>query len=232
MSAKQKRELERAQVAQRRLDDDMDMRNAIQSADDEATSLQVKAQHAYNEIAMLQSWGTSPSTFPPFSSPPTPEGFLQSNNNNSLSPQGNGFSGYGPRPSPFHLSQPSASNAPPIQRGRSSSMLSQYSGFTDDGSDDPPPYMFAQPEPQPPQHHRSWPMQTNATAGAAMGEDFKESDGGNSGSYTNGSTGSNSPRPDAKPFVPAGKLQAPIGPPGKSRDKVPQSPGAVGSSGR
>ncbi|RMX71823.1 hypothetical protein D0869_15242 [Hortaea werneckii] len=232
MSAKQKRELERAQVAQRRLDDDMDMRNAIQSADDEATSLQVKAQHAYNEIAMLQSWGTAPSTFPPFSSPPTPEGFLQSNNNTSLSPQGNGFSSYGARPLPFHLSQPSASNAPPIQRGRSSSMLSQYSGFTDDGSDDPPPYMFAQPEPQPPPHHRSWPMQPHTTAGAAMGEDHKESDGGNSGSYTNGSTGSNSPRPDAKPFVPAGKVQAPIGPPGKSRDKVPQSPGAVGSSGR
>ncbi|KAI7123017.1 hypothetical protein KC324_g18056 [Hortaea werneckii] len=208
------------------------MRNAIQSADDEATSLQVKAQHAYNEIAMLQSWGTAPSTFPPFSSPPTPEGFLQSNNNTSLSPQGNGFSSYGARPLPFHLSQPSASNAPPIQRGRSSSMLSQYSGFTDDGSDDPPPYMFAQPEPQPPPHHRSWPMQPHTTAGAAMGEDHKESDGGNSGSYTNGSTGSNSPRPDAKPFVPAGKVQAPIGPPGKSRDKVPQSPGAVGSSGR
>ena len=228
MSAKQKRNLERAQAAQRRQDEENDTRYMINAMDEEANGYQAKAQEAYQQIAMLQSWSTGPSAYPPFSSPPTPEGVLPGTNG-SLSPQANGLSNHGPQPfqSPFHSSQPSVSHPPPVQRGRSSSMLSQYSGFTDDGNDTS--YVFPPPGPQ---HQHSWPMPSHATAGAALLDDRKESDGGNSGSHTNGSAGSNSPRPDAKPFVPAGKLQAPIGPPSKSRDKVSQSAGAVGSSGR
>ncbi|TKA32180.1 hypothetical protein B0A50_01428 [Salinomyces thailandicus] len=227
MSARQKRDLERAQLAQQRREAENDSHNLIAKTEDEAASFQAKAQDAYQQIALLQSWNTGPSAFPSYSSPPTPEGVLPGTTD-ALSPQANGFSSYGPQAfqSPMHSSHPSTSHSQPqpVQRGRSSSMLSQYSGFTDDGNDIP--YIFPQPEPR---QQYPWPMQPVATAGAAMHDDRMGSDGGGSGSLTNGSTGSNSPRPDAKPFVPAGKLKAPIGPPSKSREKVPQSPGAVGS---
>ena len=61
-----------------------------------------------------------------------------------------------------------------------------------------------------------------------MLDDRKESEGsGNSGSLNGGSTGSNSPRPEAKVFVPGSKATplSPIGPPsGKGKEKAPQSP--------
>ncbi|KAK3113953.1 hypothetical protein LTR53_008227, partial [Teratosphaeriaceae sp. CCFEE 6253] len=138
----------------------------------------------------------------------------------------------------------SASHAHPGPRGRSSSMLSQYSGFTDAGEEyvfpDPaPPHHQPQPQPQPQPHAHSnhWPPAQppppHASAGAVhalFAEDRKESE--SSGSVTNGSNGSNSPRPQARPFVPAGKVGT-IGPPGKGRERAPQqgqsSPGAVGS---
>ena len=104
-------------------------------------------------------------------------------------------------------------------------MLSQYSGFTDAGEE------FVFPE-APRQPAYSWPTQPPANAGATnvvFAEDRKESE--SSGSGTTGSTASNSPRPQAKPFVPAAnKAVGTIGPPGKGQDRAPQSPpGAIGS---
>ena len=218
MSARQRRDFERAQMVQSRQDEESQLRFHIANMESEANSYQNKAQEAYQQLGLLQSWSTMPSGYPGYSSPPTPEGTLPGTNG-SLSPQANGFPTFTPASfqSPFHSTHASMSNVP-VPRGRSSSMLSQYSGFTDNGEE------FAFPaESRPP----IWPVQPNATAGAAMLDDRKESESGGSGSLTNGSTGSNSPRPDAKPFIPSGKL-APIGPPSKS--KMPQSPpGAVGS---
>ncbi|KAK5126372.1 hypothetical protein LTR85_010608 [Meristemomyces frigidus] len=217
MSAKEKRDLERSQMMQSRHDEEAQLRFHINNMETEANSYQAKAHEAYQQLGALQSWNTVSSTY---SSPPTPEGALP-HTNGSLSPQTNGFPTFGSQSfqSPFHSAQPSMSNAH-VPRGRSSSMLSQYSGFTDNGDD----YIFP-----PPQHQHTWPMQPSANAGAAMTEDRKESESGGSGSLTNGSTGSNSPRPDAKVFVPSNGRIAPIGPPSKSKDKVPQSPGTIGS---
>ena len=99
-------------------------------------------------------------------------------------------------------------------------MFSQYSGFTDPGDD----YMF-----ETRQQH-SWPVQSSATPGAEerKGSEGDNASGSGSGgaSAMNGSTnGSNSPRPDAKPFVP-GKAVGAIGPPGR---KTPQSPSSMHS---
>jgi hypothetical protein len=79
-------------------------------------------------------------------------------------------------------------------------MLSQYSGFTDNGDD----FVF-----EPRQQH-TWPMQGNAVAGAAIVDERNPSEG--SGSGTNGSTASNSPRPSAtaKPFIPADATAKPF----------------------
>lgn len=217
MTAKQKRDQERALVVQSRQDEEAQLRFHIANMDAEATGYQAKAHEAYQQLGALQSWNTAPPAYPGYSSPPTPEGTIPGTNG-SLSPLTNGFPTYGSQPfqSPLHSAQPSMSNTH-APRGRSSSMLSQYSGFTDNDE-----YVFPEPRPQ-----YTWPMLSTANAGAAMTDDRKGSESG-SGSLTNGSTGSNSPRPDAKPFIP-GKM-APIGPPSKSRDKVPLSPpGAVGS---
>lgn len=210
MTAKEKRDYERTQMMQSRHDEEAQLRFHIANMEAEANSYQAKAHETYQQLGALQSWSTVPSTFNGYSSPPTPEGTLPGTNGVSLSPQTNGFSTLGSQPfqSPFHSAQPSLSNNH-VPRGRSSSMLSQYSGFTDNGDE----YIFP-----PPQHQHTWPAQAPTSTGAAVADDHKESESGGSGSYTNGSTGSNSPRPDAKPFVP-----------GKSRDKVPQSPGVIGS---
>ncbi|KAK4549282.1 hypothetical protein LTR36_007741 [Oleoguttula mirabilis] len=221
MSAKEKRDFERTQLVQSRHDEEAQLRYHIANMEAEANSYQTKAHEAYQQLGALQSWNTVPPAYNGYSSPPTPEGTLPGTNG-SLSPQTNGFSTFGSQPfqSPFHSAQPSMST-PHVPRGRSSSMLSQYSGFTDNGDD----YIFPSP-----QHQQTWPMQSSATAGAAMTGYRKESESGGSGSLTtNGSTGSNSPRPDAKPFVPSNGRIGPIGPPSKSRDKVPQSPGTIGS---
>ena len=110
----------------------------------------------------------------------------------------------------------------PQTRGRNSSMLSAYSGFTD-GADDG--LLLPEHRPQP----YSWNFQSNVMPGAPqMMDDRKKSEGSrNSGSLNGGSTGSNSPRPEAKFFVPGSKAAplSPIGPPGsKGKERAPQSP--------
>lgn len=226
MTAKQQRDYERTRVLQQREAENAQFVSHISAMESEANSYEAKAHEAYQQLAALQSWNTAPPAYSGYSSPPTPEGTLPGTNG-SLSPQTNGFPNYGAQSfqSPFHSAQPSMNNTHGAPgRGRSSSMLSQYSGFTDNGDEQ---YMFAE---QPPRQQYTWPMQAPVSAGAAMftGDDRKESEG--SGSLTNGSTGSNSPRPDAKPFVPGAHKIGTIGPPSKSREKVPQSPpGAVGS---
>lgn len=230
MSAKQKREFDRAQVVQARQNEEQQLRFHIASMEEELGSLNAKTAECYQQLHALQSWPTNQATYPSYSSPPTPEGTIPGTNG-SLSPQTNGFPAFGPQPfhSPFHSTQPSVGNSH-VPRGRSSSMLSQYSGFTDTGED----YVF----PEPRQQH-TWPVQASAIAGATMMEGRKESEGSGSGSGsgagagTNSSTGSNSPRPEAKPFIPGAAKIGPIGPPSNSKNKALQSPGqasgAVGS---
>jgi ubiquitination network signaling protein AcrB len=216
MTAKQRRDYERAQVIESRKAEEDQLRFHIQSMEQEANACQAKAHEIYQQIVALQSWphNAAPPPYPGYSSPPTPEGALPGTNG-SLSPQVNGFPVLGPQAfnSPFN---PTPIIAPPQpSRGRSSSMLSQYSGFTDDE-----PFVF-----QEPRHQNTWPMQLPSVAPALL-DDRKESESGGSGSLTNGSTGSNSPRPDAKPFIPSSKVMSPIGPPSKAnKDRtLPQSP--------
>ena len=223
MTAKQRREHERAMVVQSRESEKEQYIRNINAMEAESRNLEFKMHDAAQELASLQSWSAAPPPYTGLSSPPTPEGVLPGTNG-SLSPSTNGYPVYGPQPfqSPYHSNQPSMCGP---QRGRSSSMLSQVSGFTDnDGGDS---YAaFAHPQTWPTQHP------THANPGAVPWlDDRKESEGSGSGSYTNGSTGSNSPRPDAKPFIPAASKVGTIGPPSKSREKVPQSP-AVGGGGR
>ncbi|KAK1091647.1 hypothetical protein LTR48_005875 [Friedmanniomyces endolithicus] len=242
-TAKQHREHERSQALQRREAEDVQFRFTISTMEAEANAFEAKAHEAYQQLAALQSWNMAMPAYPGYSSPPTPDGTLPGTNGSlgSLSPQTNGFPTYSSPhqafQSPFHSAQPSMSHSNSHgPRARSSSMLSQYSGFTDAGEE----YVF----PPEPRHQYSWPsqqqqqqpqqqhQQLHAVSGAAvntMAEDHKESEA-SSGSLTNGSTGSNSPRPNAKVFVPGASKVGTIGPPGKSREKVPQSPpGAIGS---
>ena len=218
MTAKQKRDLERTQNAQRREEEENQFHFHINTYEAEAQKLQQKAHDAYQEIAALQSWSTQSASYPGYSSPPTPEGAHATVNGSLNSPQSNGFPTFGPHPfqPPLHSAQPSLSNQQAPPRGRSSSMLSQYSGFTENGEE----YSFA---PEQPRTQYSWPMQATGSVGAAVTDnrDRKESDG--SGSLGTGSTSSNSPRPDARLFIP-GKTMGPIGPPSRSKEKVPQSP--------
>ena len=223
MTAKQKRAFDRAQVLHRRELEENEIRSHLAAYDAETMNLQQKTHDAYQQIAALQSWSSQPPPYSAYSSPPTPEGALPGANGSLSSPQSNGIPAFGPHPfhSPFHSAQQSVSNTQTGPRGRSSSMLSQYSGFTEPGEE----YFY------PSEQARSqytWPMQPNATAGAAMMDDRKASEG--SGSLTSGSTGSNSPRPDAKPFTPgkAGPVGT-IGPPGKVPQSPLTSPGAIGS---
>jgi hypothetical protein len=233
MTAKQRRDLERAQIQNRREKDESDIRQYLAAFEHEAQIYLQKSNDATQQIAALQSWSSAqPPPYPGYSSPPTPDGILSGITNGSLgSPHSNGFPPFGPLPfqSPFHSTNPSLSNTQAgAPRARSSSMLSQYSGFTDNGEE----YSFAPEQPRP---QYSWPMTYSASAGAPMAEDRKESEGSGSASLTNGSTGSNSPRPDARPFVPGKGAAAvgTIGPPSKGRERGPQSPvsthGVVGS---
>ena len=223
LTAKQKRDMERAQVTQRRENEENEYRRQIASIDTDVQHLQQKAHDAYQEIAGLQSWSTQPQPHPSYSSPPTPENAMPGANGSLGSPQSNGFPAFASHQfqSPFHSAHPSMSNPQTGPRGRSSSMLSEYSGFTDDGQE----YSIT-PEPR---HQYTWPMQANASVGASIMDtgDRKASEGSGSASLTNGSTGSNSPRPDAKPFIPG---TGPIGPPGRSKEKAPQSPVATSNS--
>ncbi|KAK3702815.1 hypothetical protein LTR37_014799 [Vermiconidia calcicola] len=218
MTARQKRDFDRAQILHRREKEENGIRSLLAGFENEAEVYQQKTHDAYQQIGALQSWSSQQP--PPYPGLPTYEDAAVASPSGALgSPQSNGFPTFGPvaQPfqSPFHSAHPSINNVPSAPRGRSSSMLSQYSGFTDNGEE----YSFA---PDPPRHQHSWPMQAHTSAGA----DRKESEGSGSASLNNGSTGSNSPRPEARPFIPgkAGVVGT-IGPPSKAK----QSPGAVGS---
>lgn len=182
LSAKQQHEVQRFEEMQARARTDQSYRSQIGACEAEAQSLNEKAFRAWNDTQHLQ--GLVATSHMQYSSPPTPEGTLPGTNG-SLSPQtqSNGFAQY---PQPFN--SPFNSHAQP--RGRSSSMLSSYSGFTDNNDD-----MFE------PRFH---PVQ--AHAGAVDEGPVRNA---SEGSGSTGSTGSSSP------FVPA---KNPIGPPkGKER---------------
>jgi hypothetical protein len=225
MTAKEKREYGRAQVRERREKEGNDARSLIAELEQEAQVLGQKTHDAYQQIAALQSWQIQPPPY--YSSPPTPETAVPGAAVLG-SPQSNGFPVFGPQPyhSPFHSAQPSIANAQGGPRGRSSSMLSQYSGFTDDGVE----YSFA---PEMPRTQFTWPLHPSPNGGAGFTDDRNQSEGSGSASLNNGSTGSNSPRPDANPFIPGKSPSAvgTIGPPSKSKEKASQSPvtGAIGS---
>lgn len=224
MTAKQKREFDRAQMSQRREQEETELRSHIAAFESEAEVFQRKSHDAYQQMAALQSWTSSaPPPYPGYSSPPTPDNALPGANGSLGSPQSNGFPAFGPHPfqSPFHSAQPSISQTQSGPRGRSSSMLSQYSGFTEPGDD-----QFFSPEQTRSQY--SWPVQPSAIAGAPTTGDRKESE--SSGSQPSASTGSNSPRPDAKPFFPGkGSGVGLIGPPSRSPKSPVSSLGAIGS---
>ncbi|CZT23397.1 uncharacterized protein RCC_09111 [Ramularia collo-cygni] len=238
MTAKQQRVQDRAQEQQQQDERTLQIRYQIAHMDSEAQSYNQKGQEAYQAAGALAGWSNMQGApaYPGYSSPPTPEG-MHSTLNGQPSPRSNGFPAgpFGPQTfgSPFAASQPGINHMHTTStggpRGRSSSMLSQISGFTDNADE----YDFM---PMGPQHQHTWPQ---TTAGASQ-TDRKASDGNDSGSISgsggaslvNGSTnGSNSPRPDAKPFVPAVKSVGTIGPPGR---KTPQSPPAfhAGANGR
>ncbi|KXT03085.1 hypothetical protein AC578_7737 [Pseudocercospora eumusae] len=220
LTARQRRDFERARELQDRENAENGLKFHIAAMEQEQATFAQKTQEAYHQALALSNWSAPPGY--PYSSPPTPE-----NANGQVSPQANGFpptTTFGPQPfsSPFNPAAiPHGTQAP---RGRSSSMLSQYSGFTDTAEDYP-------------QHHQTWPMPGPTTAGAAL-EDRNNSDGGSgsgsgsgSASLVNGATlltenGSNSPRPEAKPFIPGAPSNnvnnvGTIGPPGGK--KVSQS---------
>ncbi|KAF7191491.1 putative ubiquitination network signaling protein acrB [Pseudocercospora fuligena] len=222
LTARQRRDFERARELQDRENAENGLKFHIAAMEQEQATFAQKTQEAYHQALALSNWSAPPG-YPGYSSPPTPE-----NANGQVSPQANGFpptTTFGPQhfSSPFNPAAiPHGTQAP---RGRSSSMLSQYSGFTDNAEDYPQS-----------QHHQTWPMSGPTTAGAAL-EDRNNSDGGSgsgsgSASLVNGATlltenGSNSPRPEAKPFIPGAPSNnvnnvGTIGPPGGK--KVPQSP--------
>ncbi|KXL47070.1 hypothetical protein M433DRAFT_81022, partial [Acidomyces richmondensis BFW] len=134
MTAKQKRELERARIVHQRDSEESQLRFHINAMNTETEGYHAKLQEVYQQVATLQNWQTAPPPYPGYSSPPTPEHPLQGANG-SLSSQANGFPVFNPQSfsSPFHTASTTVAAPPPPPRGRSSSMLSQYSGFTDDG---------------------------------------------------------------------------------------------------
>lgn len=217
VTAKQKRDAERVQATQARENEETQIRYHLASFETEYQKVMQKVHDSYQEVAALSSWSNhfaQPPPYPGYSSPPTPDNAILGANGSIPSPQASGFPTFGlsqPFQSPHHSAHASLSNnqqgAP---RGRSSSMLSQYSGFTD-------------LEPDQPRQQYTWPVESHAIAGAMMADEQKERQG--SSSLGSGSTGSNSPRP----VVSVG----PIGPPSKNKDKThspTQSFGAVGST--
>ena len=241
MTAKQKRDLDRANQAHHHETRANELRFHIAQMEDQIAVEHGKALEAYQESAALSGLTTQLPLGPQGdSAPPTPSGT-------------NGHSPFGP-----HLAaSPYSGNANAFggHRGRSSSMLSQYSGFTDD--DD---FHYAPTGNDHVQHPQlqNWSMDGQAGPGASQHRKASEGDtSGSSGSQsgsTNGSTsqngsaglidgasilsgalanGSNSPRPQAKVFIPRASPGV-IGPPVKKTP--PQSPterhANPGSSGR
>ncbi|KAF2716202.1 hypothetical protein K431DRAFT_289619 [Polychaeton citri CBS 116435] len=214
-TAIQKHEMDRMQRQEQREGEEAQLRHHIGAMDAESQNLQQKGMESYSQILAMQNWSAQPPNFQGYSSPPTPEGaYATVNSNGNISPQmQNGFSSFG-----THNFYPVQQPLPhPVPRGRSSSMLSQYSGFTDDAD----PYIYEAP---PKQH--SWPMQQPVNAMAAIPDTLERNNSEGSGygpasgsaSGSGGgtdSTASSSPRADAKPFVPT--RMNPIGPPTMKR---------------
>lgn len=227
MTARQKREFDRALQTQTRENRVNELRFHIAHMEEQILTENNKALEAYNESAALS--GTQlPLGQQGDSAPPTPSGT-------------NGHSPFGPHltTSPFSGN----ANAYGAPRGRSSSMLSQYSGFTDDED-----FHYAQTGEYRTLHPQlqNWSMQGQSVPGASQYRKASEGDtSGSSGSQsgsTSGSTcqsgsaglidgasvmngvlanGSNSPRPEAKSFIPRASPGV-IGPPVKKTP--PQSP--------
>ena len=230
MSAREKREAERADMLKDRQENDNALAFQCASMQSEIDVYTQKTQEIYNEIWPMQNWQTQPPPYPGYPQPSTPD-FMQNGANGFLpltSPPSNGFPAFSAQhfSSAFHSPQHSLSQQqqpPPTTRGRSSSMLSQISNFTDAAEE----YHYPHAQHQQPQPF-AWPIQPPTLPGATPWDDRKESEAsGGSGSGNGGSTGSNSPRPDAKPFVPGSKAAplSPIGPPSsKGKEKATQSP--------
>jgi hypothetical protein len=230
LAAQQKRDTDRGHMYLARQNKEQEIRYMISSLEHEMQTHSRKAQEVWHEISALQHWpGQAHPSYPSgnnFASPSPPDSLSSNgamNGNNVLpssSHNSNGFSSNGTYP--HQAFQPSLLSAAPLStssfapRGRSSSMLSQYSGFTDNGDDTaiPPEHQ------QQPRHPNTWPYPTpdNINRKASDGEASSENTSGG-GSLTNGSTnGSNSPRPDAKPFIPATVVGRKL-----------ESPGTIGS---
>lgn len=237
LTVRQQHDFDRARQMQDRADQESRLQFHITQMETEAAQLSFKASEALHQVQSAHGWQSAqPPPYPGYSSPPTPENAFSSSNG-AVSPHANGFPAFNPQAfqSPFHSQRPSLNQAP---RGRSSSMLSSYSGFTEPDEEDEQ-YAFEARQQQ------EWLQQANATAGAQQPDDNgyprKESEGsGKDDSHTHdSSTGSSSPRPDAKPFVPGAASAAnvntfaapgpnkmsPIGPSSKhQRDRTPGSP--------
>ncbi|KAM0716097.1 hypothetical protein Q7P37_008611 [Cladosporium fusiforme] len=203
-TAKFRHDAERAQKRAEQDHAEAQMRYHTSAMQAEADNFQHRALETYQQAVALQSWpaGAAPPGFMGISSPPTPENQLPNTNGALGTNNGNGYSSFAPMQFANGF-QPGV----PAPRGRSSSMLSQYSGFTDNGED----YLFE------PRQQNTWPLanaNANAFAGAAVVDERNQSEG--SGSNGNGSTASNSPKPDAtaKPFIPAAARPG-AGTPGK-----------------
>jgi hypothetical protein len=242
-AAQQKRDTDRGNVYLGRQNKEQEIRYMISSLEHEMQTHSRKAQEVWHEISALQHWPAQAqhANYPSggnnnaFASPSPPDSM--SSNNGTMGPppsssHANGFSSNGT--SYAHQSfQPSLLSAAPLSnssfapRGRSSSMLSQYSGFTDNGDE------LSTADQQSSRHHaNAWTYPSAAAADnrkpsdGEVSENISSSGGSGGGSsLTNGSTnGSNSPRPDAKPFIPTAAISAVAG---KKMDH--SSPGTNGS---
>lgn len=239
LSAKQKRELDRAKTYQFREAKETEIRYLIASLDADAQTHSRKAQEAWQEISALSTWSghngpggaVPPSSQAPgypgpyTASPPTPDGTVNGVHAHGHGHVGvNGFANgaystagaaappsssssapFPPTAAPFRPNS-AAAGGPQQSRGRSSSMLSQYSGFTESGDD-----FFAPPPNGTVQQQHTWPLL------ASGGRKHSDGDSPSSAHATGNPlpplshsppNGSNSPRPDAKPFIPAAAMAA------------------------
>jgi hypothetical protein len=238
--AQLKRDTDRGNVYLGRQGKEQEIRYMTSSLEHEMQTHSRKAQEVWHEISSLQHWPSQAQhhNYPyggntnNVASPSPPDSMGSSNGAMGPPPSSSHANGFSNGASYAHQSfQPSLLSAAPLSnssfapRGRSSSMLSQYSGFTDNGDE------LSAAEQQPPRHANAWTYPGTAadnrkpTDGEAS-ENISSSGGSGGGSsLTNGSTnGSNSPRPDAKPFIPTVAMTTMAG---KKMDYG--SPGTIGS---
>ena len=214
MTAKQQREFDRAQTAARREEEERVVRLALDGIENEMLAIQGQCQEAAAEVGALQHWSTQPPPYPGYSSLSTPDLSLANSTIGSSYPAGMPLIGppsFPPAVPPIYgVKNRHTAAIISEQRGRSASMLSLYSGFTDAEPDDPGFGSEQKSRPQHPPTGRLFGPDVGAFNVAAG----KESEG--SGSLHGGSTGSNSPRPDGRPFVPTKATPlSPIGTPSK-----------------